>query len=458
MKLARYSLANLSIYDRSATRQKLEKMAQKGWMIEKLGAVVWKYKPIQPQKLHFEIVFLPSGSVYEAEPTEAECRLQEFCEQDGWKLAARMGQVQIFYNEQQDPVPIETDPATQVENIQRAVKKSVLPAHLGNLVLGAYMFGFSQWQFFGNPSFAVASPSYVINLLIGTEMLLLSFTELIRYLYWRKKALQMAENGEFYEMHTGKLYSRAIYAVTAAVLILGSWRMSWIFLLALGVVGITMLVQHIATRWMKKRGASEAQNRHLTLALTLAAAIGTMILMCVVIISGVLPDSTKPVGTIEQDGWEMEVYADELPLRLEDFTEVPQTEWSTRKDGSETLAARRIDCIQRPLDAEKDLPSLDYRIIKTRSAWVLEQCKKGQLKRYQDREATEENPWIDYYDPADPAPWKANEAYARMYEDGPACDYLLCYDGFLVELDLDFVPNEAQMGKIGETLMKNLKR
>lgn len=91
MKLARYSLANLSMYDRSATRQKLEKMAQKGWLIEKLGAVVWKYKPIQPQKLHFEIVFLPSGSVYEAEPTEAECRLQEFCEQDGWKLAARMG-------------------------------------------------------------------------------------------------------------------------------------------------------------------------------------------------------------------------------------------------------------------------------------------------------------------------------------------------------------------------------
>lgn len=451
-----YSFGNLSLYDRSKTREKLEKMAQKGWMIEKLGAFLWKYKSIEPQKLHFEVVFLPGGSAYDAQPTDAECQLEELCEQDGWKRAVRWGQIQIFYNEQPDPAPIETDALTQVENIRRTVKKSLIPAQIGNLVLGAYLFGLSLWQIWSNPAMALVSPAFLLDFFLGLELFGYGSAELIRYFLWYRKALRMAENGEFYETHTGNWLVWLLCAVNTVTLLICSWGLNEFLLLSIGIVAAVVLTQRCVTNLLKRRKVSRKTNRNITIGVTILVSWVLMIGMVLVIVTGDI-GSSKPVKVVEENGWEREIYADELVLRLEDFTEIPEdAEWSTRKDGTKSILASRTDYEQVPADPKEDLPMMHYSIIKTRFDWVKEQCKKGILKKYQDRELSDDTLWIDYYDSIDAAPWHAQQAYARMNENGQQGIYLLCYENGLVELRVGSQPHETQMEKIGAVLAEEL--
>ena len=59
------------------------------------------------------------GSLFAAEK-------DELCARDGWIAAASWGGngfLRVYYNEQPDPVSIETDPVVQTESIYAAMKK-----------------------------------------------------------------------------------------------------------------------------------------------------------------------------------------------------------------------------------------------------------------------------------------------------------------------------------------------
>ena len=133
------SLMNLSFYDQKGIEDKLEKMAARGWMLEKPGTVFWTYRKIPPQSLRFAVTYFPSATQFDPGPSEAQLTKEEFCAWDGWRLVARWDAMQIFCTAQEDPVPIETDPVTQVENIRRTMKKRASlpiltkPAHVRNL-------------------------------------------------------------------------------------------------------------------------------------------------------------------------------------------------------------------------------------------------------------------------------------------------------------------------------------
>ena len=42
-----------AFYDQLALQSHFEKMAQKGWLIEKVNSVFFQFRRITPQKLHF---------------------------------------------------------------------------------------------------------------------------------------------------------------------------------------------------------------------------------------------------------------------------------------------------------------------------------------------------------------------------------------------------------------------
>lgn len=450
MKEKRYGLANLSIYDRGTTRHKLEKMAREGWMIEKIGSLFWTYRPIEPKELHFEVVCFPNGSAYEPAPTEDEQQLEELCGRDGWKLALRSGQIQIYYNEQPDPVPIETDPLTQVENIHRTAKKGLACALLGQFVLGAYLLGLGLAQFWNNADWFFTQPGYLCNVILGTLILIFAAEQAIRYVCWHRKALRMAENGEVYEAHSNNAVQWMQVAVMLGVLLICFWGQKPVLLLtSCSIVLGAVIVEQIVFRIMKKRGVSRKVNKSVTV---LATVLACMVLLGVGVTVTLRNRTPSDAETVVVDGRKVRVYSQEIPLHIQDYTEVPQVHWSTRRDGGGTFLAEQYQYSQWPVEPVKDGYALDYQITKSDFAWVLEQCKHTMLKKHCDRQATEENPWVDYYDPIDPAPWGAVEAYARMDHNGPQGTYLICYPEQLVELHLYLEPTASQMEKIGMIL------
>ena len=130
-----------SFYDREGIAAHLEEMAAKGWLLEKLGAWCWRYRRIEPQRLHFSVTFFRKATPFSPTPSEDQQLFWDFCSEAGWMLAAESAQAQVFYNENDAAVPIETDPAVELENIHRATGKNLLGSFLSLLLIALVQVG-----------------------------------------------------------------------------------------------------------------------------------------------------------------------------------------------------------------------------------------------------------------------------------------------------------------------------
>ena len=135
MKDTKRKTMPFTFYDRTGIERKLETQAAKGWLLEKCSAAGWIYRRIEPSKIHFSVVYFPAADIFDPHPSDKQQRFQEFCEHTGWELIASNAQMQIFCNRRENPIPIETDPVIEVENIHKSVKKTMFPAYFSNLIL-----------------------------------------------------------------------------------------------------------------------------------------------------------------------------------------------------------------------------------------------------------------------------------------------------------------------------------
>ena len=66
----RYQIPLFAFYDHTGMSCHVEKMARRGWMVDKLGNFLWRYRAIEPQRLRFSIVYFPEVTGFE--PGKAE--------------------------------------------------------------------------------------------------------------------------------------------------------------------------------------------------------------------------------------------------------------------------------------------------------------------------------------------------------------------------------------------------
>ena len=158
-----------SFFDHKGIAAHLEYMAAKGWMIEKLTNFGWVYRRITPKKLHFAVSYYPKASEFDPEPSEEQQVFHDFCRHTGWKLACASGQMQIFYNEGENPTPIETEPQLELEAIRASAKKSFLPSYmllLAIALLNGIMLVFNLRE---DPIGLLSSPSRLFSGLAPEE-------------------------------------------------------------------------------------------------------------------------------------------------------------------------------------------------------------------------------------------------------------------------------------------------
>ena len=57
MKETKRRMERLSFYDHTGIAAHLEKMAAKGWMLDKIGAYLWRYRRTEPKQLAFAVSY-----------------------------------------------------------------------------------------------------------------------------------------------------------------------------------------------------------------------------------------------------------------------------------------------------------------------------------------------------------------------------------------------------------------
>ena len=77
MKDTKRRLEPVSMYDHTGIEKRLKRMAEKGWMLEKIGRGIWKFKSIEPSSLHFAVTYFPKASEYDPEPSEEQVLFYE---------------------------------------------------------------------------------------------------------------------------------------------------------------------------------------------------------------------------------------------------------------------------------------------------------------------------------------------------------------------------------------------
>lgn len=466
MKNRKRRIEPFSFYDHSGISRHFEKMASEGWMIEELSNFGWYYKKIEPQELHFSVTYYPKASEFDPEPSEEQKRFYDFCEHTGWKLACYSAQMQIFYNEEEHPIPIETDPIVEVDIIHKACKKSFLPAYVVLLlcsILNGLLF---ISRVLGDP---IGVLSNSVNLSTGicwTILFVYCATELINYFIWHKKAAKVAEEGVFLETPNTSLLQKGmlglvfillLYWIVTLVFMTSSLERT-IFITCFLYMGALIYLVNAIKKFLKKKKASSGTNRTITIISSFIlsfAMIGGIVFFTIYGLNHGLFSEDKE--TYEHNGVTFTLHNDELPLTIEDIFNVKYDGYIKERRANESLFLAEFVMRQHArFDAKEfdEMPTLEYTIVIVKIPFLYNWCKEDLYYRADD---TLDDSWPDEmkdtYQSENPTLWKAKEVYRLYSSDGsPRNRYLLCYENYLVDIQFDQELTEEQIAIVVKKL------
>lgn len=449
-----------SYYDRTGLARHMERRAAQGWMLERFVKQSVVYRRTEPKQLRFAVTYFPAASQFDPHPSEQQEGFWDLCAAAGWQLAASSAQMQIFYTEDPDPIPLETDPAVELDTLHRAMKRSFLFPYWVLLVLCLTQLALLAWQTVHSPIDTLSSATRLVSGVSFLPLLLLVGAELARYHRWRHRARQAVEAGApLPELRSARKLTLLVLGLLGVelVLMLAVYSTSHgMLLLLLGcflTFGLVFLLIHGTQQLLKRGNAPKAVNLAVTVVLALVLYFALMAGLTAFTLkqgSGWLT-GRSPVETYEAHGMTWQVHHDDIPLRIEDLTGLVSDDWSTTADISRSPLLTFREYEQRArLDTSEDLPDLSYEIVEVHVSALYDLCKQELLAQYWYNLPEE---YRDTYLPIDPALWGAEEAYQLQSSDGtPSHYYLLCWEDRLAEVHFWWAPTPEQMALAGQVL------
>lgn len=435
-----------SFYDRDGIADHLEQMAAKGWLLEKMSAWCWTYRRIEPKNISFAVTFFPKATQFDPQPIEGLETFREFCAEAGWIHTADNGQMQVFYNEQPHPTPMETDPAADLANIHRAMK-GFLSTYRMLLALGLLEMLFLLWQGLQRPIQQFSNPAHLNALFAFLPTVLLAGVELWRYSRWRKRAAEAVELGEpLPQLRSARWLQRLIWVMVLIELVIlfgvsgaasADTLLALIFMLVM--LTLTVFLANSISKTLRRMGARAWVNRLVSLGVVVAMTVGIMAGMVAIIFkAGDLFPNPDVVETYEHYGITWEVYADPLPLTIQDLTETDYTQWSTRLTTNSSPLLTHMEAVQRPRMDALDQPDLEYEVVIVKAPFLYDLCKQQYIDWVaRDNDKLPPEHW-DEYRPIDAVPWGAAEAYQRYGSGEPINQFLICWHDRIAEVHFDW--------------------
>lgn len=243
---------NFGYYDRTGMQEYLEQKASEGWkLVKKQFAREWEFQRIEPQKLHYAITYLPQFSNEDKFLlSEDKNEYLELCAASGWQFVCAYKNMVIFLNEEENPLPLETDPEVELDLIHRSFLKHDLPKSIFSFAF--FMTAFFYLLFSDNASEGA-------DLVLGTFAFLSFYTavDFLSYFRWRKKALAAAATGEF--RRTGipdKLLSALVdvfFILCVTIIIVKSIvTADWGTLITMAVIAVVVGIYYFSEKLKKK--------------------------------------------------------------------------------------------------------------------------------------------------------------------------------------------------------------
>ena len=454
MKTMKRRMEYFSFFNHTGIEAHLAKMAKKGWMIESISNVYWTYRKIEPKDIHFSASYYPRASDFDPSPTEEQQTFHDFCAHTGWKLACTWFQMQVFYSENESPIPLDTDPIMEVDTVHRACKKNFLIGYFLILAVGFLMSAYSLAGIYFAPIDFLSSSSKMVILLGCLSMFVLALVELVAYFTWYVKAKKAAQDGIFVDTpSTGKFQQ----VVVGLLLFVMAWWIvnlfaagdplkGWIaiinFLITFGVIFLVNFIK----QGLKKAKASRGLNRFLTFAACFILPVIFTVTLVFVGIAAVEKGWISSDNTIE----------DAIPFSLQDFIEIGETNYTLYDRTNQTMILEQLVVNHHPspiIMENGNTATLRYIVTTINIPSMYEWCAKQIFRDLDETNNNVPKGHRNIYQEIDASPWGANTAYRLYHEEGWWTNtYLLCYDNQIIEIHFGWVPTSEDMAIVNQKL------
>lgn len=210
MENKKFIYVSHSLFDRQRIHKFLEEKAQQGWLVKTCDRNPWVFQRIEPCRLHFYVSYLPNKEISYFQAEERRREYIEYCRHAGWELAANRDETYIWYHRAETPVPIDTDPEMELENIHR---------HYGKGTIRLGWIGFSLFLVFLCLSILlILDDDWLVSILLISFAGLSGFIRMIAYYCWRKKALRTVKISGVFPNANGILVAERILVTVSFVL------------------------------------------------------------------------------------------------------------------------------------------------------------------------------------------------------------------------------------------------
>lgn len=433
-------------YDHTGIEKHLEKMAAKGWMLEKIGNCFWKYRRIESKSLKFSIVFLPNLSESNVIAKDEKEDFADFCSAAGWNYVTSTDKMLIFCNEEENPVPIETDAKLQVSCIDKSCRKAIFSEFLLHLILMLFWTGKEIYYYFINPIDTLSNGLDLSLSLYFFVLSLFSLSEYVSYRKWYKKAkINADENNCFTETKSKKTVKILFVAFISLILFLFSLNSERLFVFGFAflIVLIYILAAHfliiIPLRKLFNKKDIPTKTR-----LIISVAVSVCFTLVFFSVSTIaIFKNTNHYNSILNA---FENSDNMHPLTIEDLTETTGKKYTTLSNKEKSIIVQNYYCWQfEPSDYDTDI---GYEITDFKLPFLYDVFKKH---------LTEPNE-IDIIDGTTFALESfdyinANEIYREYRLGKPSNHFVICWDNRIVDLKFDWEPTEEQIAIAAEKLM-----
>ena len=447
MRQTKRKIAQFTFYDRTGIQKLLEKEAQKGWLLEKISSWGWKFRRIEPANIKYAVTYFPQASMFDPEPTEKQKNFWDLCEHTGWRLASHNAQMQIFYNERENPIPIETDAAIELENIESSAKKSFLVSYYLLTVCTVLQIALGIWQYFTDPVKFLSRNSNLFSALCWSFLMAMCLIEIIGFFSWRHKARKAIEETGGFTATKGYrnielAFMWVILDIFAVFLVSIGGKMAVFSVISASAIALIASLVWGLSNLLKKFKVSANANRIITIIVTIAMSFGVTGFLLITVIDKAMEGGwfdREYAYTYEYNGHTFKVYDDELPLMLQDMITTDYDGYSTSWYGDESIFMSSHNAYQRPKIGDFEQYGLEYTLVKVKVPFLYNIAYRNMLKDFvNNRGMTEDD---EFYERAVEVPaseWGAQKAY-QLYkgEDYASSEYLLCYEDSIIEFNPD---------------------
>lgn len=383
------------INDSEAIARHMEKMAAKGWHLEKADNWGWRFQRGEPQTVRYAVTYFPDASIFDALPTGGQDAYFGHCSAAGWEYVSAYGPIQYFRSALPDPAPIETNEGEKLRAVHRSMKKTLVLSN-ALLILSESLSLWTRWASFRLfPMRSLSSSSDISLMLLLVTMLLYCAGSLTDYFVWYIRSKRsVARGGACAKVHTKAHRVAGLILLAAVGVELFALVLEWanpamrpILLYSFGGVALLLAGTQGMLWLLKKRGCSREAARW--------GFIAACVVLAVLFAFGMVPFARHTVQSgvgqktpaytyTDSRGWTWDIHRDQLPLTLEDLgfpvTEADHCSYELEEKRSPLAAYTKLS--QWAMSRESSLTGLNCQVCVISWDWMREWCWQRLLVFY----------------------------------------------------------------------------